>query len=120
MSTNLGIEYSLSRSSILILSSVHAVILQGSSVTPLTFEQNSSNVSFLSTATGGEADVDGPASCCLSRTRRVLGLVSWLFKGRFSFGTAPVSNDFLFQSIKGHKVNYWTSIHSHLRYIQPY
>jgi hypothetical protein len=33
-------------------------------------------------------------------------LVSWLFNGRFSVGTAPVSNDFLFPSTKGHKVNY--------------
>ena len=64
---------------------------------PLIFKQNSSNVSFFSM--GGEADVEGPA-CCLSRTRRVLDLVSWLFNGKFSVGTAPVSNDFLFPSAK--------------------
>ena len=51
---------------------------------------------------GGEVDLEGPA-CCLSRTRRVLGLVSWLLSGKFSVGTAPVSKDFLFPSTKGKK-----------------
>ena len=51
---------------------------------------------------GGEADVEGPA-CCLSRTRRVLDLVSWLFNGKFSVGTAPVLSDFLFPSTKEKK-----------------
>ena len=94
MSTSLGIEYSLSRSSIL-----HKK-LQGSSKMPLIFNQNSSNVSLL--FMGGEADVERPA-CSLSSIRRVLTFFHGFLTANFQLEQLLFLMIFFFHLPKGKK-----------------